>query len=111
MGELVQNFGPTVTVLLLVIFMLIRDRKNGKPEVVVISEEGGNPGNPGTLDMVIGGMNEKLTGIKDAVQELDKGGWERHHRMRETLQEQTEAIVELKGVIEPMDERIKGLVQ
>lgn len=79
-----------------------RNGKNGNP--------GHNPGNPGhDITMVIGGMNEKLSGIQGAVEDLDKSGWERHQRMRQTMVDVGKSLDKLTGAIEPMDERIKKL--
>lgn len=96
--SLVQAFGPTTTVLLLVIVMLIRERRNN-------NHKAGNPGSP---DVVIGGMNERLSSIQKAVEDLDENSEARHIRIRRSIDEQTAVVAKANGLTQLVYDKVKG---
>jgi len=96
-GEIIRETGPWGALCLFLIYQLIRDRRRNN-----------HSGNPGSVNLLLGGMDAKLTGIKEAIEDMDEGEEKRHNRMRGSVTELQEAIDKLAVTVNVMDERTKG---
>lgn len=115
MEGLVQNFGPTASVLLLVIYMLIKDRRNGKnstinPSMGITRDQMGDMYKSVTeLHWQTPQMLTELKGIRTGIGELTAEIRTGHKRLRESLDEQTGEVVKNTATIELLEGKIAEL--
>ena len=132
MEELIQNFGPTVAVLLLVIYMLIKDRRNGKNSTVNPSmgttkeqmalmqveihdlyewHDTDDPETGMKRWLLMPQMLVELKGIRQDLGLLTVEIRDGHKRLRESIVTQTEAVVKNTATTEMLEGKIARFIK
>ena len=111
--ELIQAFGPTSTIMLIVVIYLIREKRNGKSSTI-------NP-SMGITQEQMSGMRDQvkdmhewqfpqiiteLKGIRTSIDNLTEEISGGHKRLRKSIDEQTGAVIKNTATLEIVESKL-----
>ena len=114
--ELVQAFGPTSTIMLVVVIYLIRERRNGKSSTINpsmgITKEQMSDMRDQVKDFSgfqVPQMLTELKGIRTDIRGLTTEIKDGHKRLRESIDVQTGSVVKNTATVEQLENKIAKL--
>ena len=116
--ELVQAFGPTSTIMLVVVIYLIREKRNGKSSTVNpsmgITQEQMSDMRDQVKDFStfqIPQMLTELKGIRTDIRGLTTEIKDGHKRLRDSIDVQTGAVVKNTATVEMLETKIAKFIK